>query len=159
MGRKSVFAVEEGHVLSFGRLVYVRQDYALNFVPRQQSDCSVEILHVELGFSWVYGDTKYANQVSGYCGDSTRWDKRQLRVPNFHSGRLILLDEAIECGDIIGLEGSESWDISYDSATSWVCFGDVSSHKDDVAVLFAMGCGAILRANQLKALWVKPIFQ
>ncbi|GLV57988.1 hypothetical protein KDH_48220 [Dictyobacter sp. S3.2.2.5] len=114
---------------------------------------------MELGFSWVYGDTKYANQVSGYCGDSTRWDKRQLRVPNFHSGRLILLDEAIECGDIIGLEGSESWDISYDSATSWVCFGDVSSHKDDVAVLFAMGCGAILRANQLKALWVKPIFQ
>ncbi|GHO84218.1 hypothetical protein KSZ_22240 [Dictyobacter formicarum] len=62
-------------------------------------------------------------------------------------------------GDIVRLEGSDSWDISYDPATSWVCFGETSTQKDDIAVEFATNCGVILRRNQLKALWVRPIFQ
>jgi hypothetical protein len=149
------FAPEDGPILSQGQGVYVQQDYALDFVPRPYSDCSVLIGFVELGFAWFANDIKRANQVSGYCGSPTAWRKLQPYVPAFHPGRLLLLDETIEEGDIVRLQGSDTWDISYDPATSWVCFGETSAHKDDIAVAFATNCGAILRTNQLKALWVK----
>ena len=154
-----LFAIEAGPILSHGQVVYVQQDYALNFVPSAYSDCSVLVRDVELGFAWFYNDIKRANQVSGYCGPPTNWRQLQLCIPEFHPGRLLLLDETIEEGDIVRLEGSGTWDISYDPATSWVCFGETNAHQDDIAVEFATDCGAILRANHLQALWVKPVFQ
>lgn len=154
-----LFTTKEGPILSQGQVVYVRRDYALNFVPSQYSECNVLIRDVELGFAWFSNNIKRANQVSGYCGGPSTWRELQLCVPEFHPGKLLLLDEALEEGDIVRLEGSDSWDVSYDPATSWVCFGETNAYRDDIAVAFATDCGAILRANHLKALWVKPIFQ
>jgi hypothetical protein len=154
-----LFSFEEGPMLHYGHIVYIRQEYALNFVPSQYSDCYILIGDVEVGFRSYFDKRKLATQVGGYCGTPTRWHHQRLFAPEFRMGRLLLLDETIEEGENVRLEGSNIWSISYDPTTSWVCFGETLSATDAVAVEFATDCGAILQANQLKALWVKPIFQ
>ncbi len=154
-----LFAAEEGPMLYQGQVIYVREDYALTFEPLAYSHCSVLIKDVELGFCFYFDTIKRATQVGGYCGSPTRWLQQRPSVPVFRPGRLLLLDETIEEGAIVGLEGSDTWGISYDPITSWLCFGETNSHEDDIAVAFATGYGVILRDNQLKALWVQPIFQ
>lgn len=154
-----LFSFEEGPMLHHGQVVYVGQEYALNFVPSQYSDCYILIGDVEVGFRSYFDKRKRATHVRGYCGTPTRWHRQRLSVPEFRSGRLLLLDETIEDGKNVRLEGSDMWDISYDPTTSWVCFGKTRSYTDGLAVEFVTNCGAILQANQLKALWVRPIFQ
>ncbi len=154
-----LFVAEEGPILHHGQVVYVQKDQAFNFVPQQITDCSVLIGDVELGFMISPNKSKRASQVWGYCGSPARWIQQRLQVPVFFSGSLLLCNEMIDEGDIVRLEGSQAWNISYDQATSWVCIGDATFTQDDVAVEFATNCGVVLQKDQLKALWLKPIFE
>jgi hypothetical protein len=154
-----LFTAKEGSISHYGHVIYIQQDYALKFVPQQIAHCSVLLEDVEVCFIISDNNIKHASSVWGYCGSSDRWIKQQLQAPVYFPGSLFLRDETIGEGDIVRLEGSDTWNIFYDPETFWVCIGDATPIRDGIAVEFATNCVALLLENNLRALWIKPIFQ
>ncbi len=154
-----LFEAEKGELLHHGQIVYVQDDYAFNFVPQQMTNCTVLLGTTELDFIIYANNIKCASQIWGFHAPPTLWIKKELHVPAFFTGSLILLDETIEEGDIIGLEGSETWNTYYDAQTGWVCMGTDDQNEEGVAVEFATNLLAVLDGSQLKAIWLKPLLQ
>jgi hypothetical protein len=157
--KQILFTAEEGNVLHQGNIVYVQRDDAFNFVPQQITNCSVLIGDLELCFLFDAHNLKRASQVWGFHAPPLQWRQQRLRPPEFFPGSLILLDTTIEEGDIVRLKGSEEWRTYYDPMTAWVCIGDMTWSKDDIAVEFATNSVAVIQGSQLKSLWLKPSVQ
>jgi hypothetical protein len=159
VGENMLFEAEKGELLHHGQIVYVQDDYAFDFVPQQIANCIVLIDTIELDFIIYYNDIKRASQIWGFHAPPTLWIKKELHVPAFFTGSLILLNETIEEGDIIRLEGSDTWNTYYDAQTGWVCIGADNQDEEDVTVEFATNLLAVLQKKQLKAIWLKPLLQ
>jgi hypothetical protein len=155
-GGDMLFDSEEGILQHRGQLTYVLGDYAFDFLPHQTANGTVLIRDIQMSFIIDSEGRKSATQIWGYHPFHLIYRKKELCIPNFVTGNLIILDETLEEGDIIRLEGSEEWYTCYDSSTGWLCVGDEILNKDDIAVEFATNIIAVLRHKQLISLWLKP---
>jgi hypothetical protein len=144
----------KGPLEYYGQVVYVKRDWSFDFVPHQMCGCSILIADIELCF---HSEIRRASEIGGYHPDAT-WIHKPLTPPHAFTGSLILLDDTIEDGDIVRLEGSFEWPTSYDPASGWVCVGDDQTSTEDEAVEFATNTMVVLRQQQLKALWLRPVF-
>lgn len=137
-----------------GQVIYEKNDYSFDFKPAQNTDITLMVGYLYLG---IDSETMLARQVWGYSPSSS-WMKKILKVPTYFSGDLSLQEE-IQAGLSQRLGDSENWTTYYDPDTGWVCIGDDSFSKNDIAVEFATNTIAVLKEENLKAVWLQPVFQ
>ena len=148
------FQAKPGLLLHQGQPIYRKKDWGFDFEPRQVGgDCAVLVGDVEILFDSVL---RSASQLRGLC-PHTRWIKRSLSIPESFTGSLLLLDTTLDAPDIVRLDGTTEWSVSYDPGSGWICIGSDTYSPEDVGVEFATDSVAILHNTYLKALWLKPV--
>jgi hypothetical protein len=152
--RDMLFRAEKGPLEHHGQVIYIKRDWSFDFVPRQGCECSILIVNIELCFD---AETRRASEIGGYHPDA-KWIHKLLTPPHAFTGSLILLDDTIEDGDIVSLEGSFEWSTFYDPTSGWVCVGNEQTSAEDEAVEFAANTIVVLHQQQIKALWLRPVF-
>ncbi|MBC1806414.1 hypothetical protein IA759_05575 [Listeria marthii] len=135
-----------------GHVKYIREDGALDFTPMLNSDISLLISYINIGFD---STQMTANQVWGFAPKES-WRERKLALPlNIRKGKLVLLDD-YEPGTW-RLDKKATWYTYYDSEQNWLCFGDLKNSSSDTCVEFLENIVAVLDNDQhLKSLWIKP---
>ncbi|MRS05087.1 hypothetical protein EG832_18015 [bacterium] len=136
-----------------GQVIYEKYDYSFDFKPAQNTDITLMVGYLYLG---IDSETMLARQVWGYSPSSS-WTRKTLKVPTYFYGDLSLQEE-IQAGLPKRLVDSGNWTTYYDSDTGWVCIGDDSFSKNDIAVEFATNTIAVLKEENLKAVWLQPVF-
>jgi len=148
------FQAKPGELMYHGHPVYRREDWGFDFEPSQVGgDMGVLVRDVEVLFDSAL---RCASQVSGFCPHMS-WIRKSLSIPASFTGSLLLLDETIDTPDIVRIDGSSDWNVSYDPGTGWVCIGFETEDQEDVAVEFATDTIVVLHPPYLKAVWLKPI--
>ncbi|HLG64539.1 MAG TPA: hypothetical protein VKY19_21555 [Ktedonosporobacter sp.] len=152
------FEAKKGKLSYHGQVVYRREEWSLDFLPNQVSDFDVIIVDM-LNIAFLVMDTSiaYACQICGYH-PHTIWIKKELSLPTFFEGSLILHSDVVNEFDNVKLEGAERWKTYYDEALGWLCIGNERKDQEDRAVEFATGIIAVVNKQRLKSLWLKPIF-
>lgn len=147
------FKARPGKLMYRGQPGYRKKDWGFDFEPPQVGgDCAVLVGDVEILFDSVL---RCACQLSGFC-PHTRWIRKSLSVPEAFMGSFLLLDDTIDAPDIVRLDGTPDWNVSYDPQTGWICIGYDTHDSADVSVEFATDTIAVLHTTYLKALWLKP---
>lgn len=85
------------------------------------------------------------------------WIDTSARPPQSSRGSLRVEpdDERIP-GISIRVPGASEWEISYDSHTSWICVGSITTTEGAQAIEFASDTIAIVHQNKLEAIWIRP---
>ena len=64
----------------------------------------------------------------------------------------------VESGESERIVDVNEWKTFYDPSTGWVCIGNPVADKDEIAVKFATDTIAVLSNDNLKSLWLRPVF-
>jgi hypothetical protein len=139
-------------------VVYRAADCAFDSEPRP-ADCAyaLGVNEVELMMDEEESGRYRVVFVTGYC-PYWGWRSAKLEHPR-HAPRGVLYYVApggtLLPGVTVGITSRESrWPIFFDCESGWVCLGP---HEiEGVAVEFAPGCVAILRSDQVVAVWLHP---
>lgn len=134
-----------------GQTTYNSEDGNLDFIPILNSDISLLISYINIGFDSIQ---MTANQVWGFTPKES-WHKKNLILPsNIQKGK-IELDGDFESGTW-RLDKKEMWLTYYDSEQNWLCFGDFTNDSSDKCVEFLDNVVAVIDSDQhLKSLWIK----
>ncbi|MDT0000902.1 hypothetical protein QJV15_08495 [Listeria cossartiae subsp. cayugensis] len=138
-----------------GQIEYNNEDGSLDFIPRVNSDISLLISYINIGFDSIL---MTANQVWGFTPRES-WHEEKLTLPsNIQKGE-ISLEEDFEPGSW-RLDKKEMWLAYYDSEQKWLCFGNFTNNSDDKCIEFLKDVVAVIDNEQhLKSLWIKPDFK
>jgi hypothetical protein len=145
------FVIQEDSSITSGTVIYVKNDYAFTFEPVQSASYTILVNDLNISFDW----NMYAKQVWGY-NPYGGWVTKDLTIPTANKGKLVL---ASEVDGIKRLDGTKEWVTYFDEKKGWCCIGDETCGVEDKAIEFASNTIAILRAEYLKAIWLKPIFR
>ena len=135
-----------------GELLYVRDEHSLLYKPHNPN-IGVGILcgaYTELG---TICETCEVVELSGFNHRSS-WIPMRYKIPKSLKGSLIAcFDKPPIKG--AGVEYDRSWQTYYNEQEDCLCIGDFHSHTGDDCIEFANGIIAVLRNNQLIAVWAK----
>jgi len=152
------FTVDMTQPLTETTLIYRAGDYAFDSDPHP-ADCAyaIGVNEVELMMNDEDDRGEYRVVfVMGYC-PYFGWQSTKLEPPHAHRGVLYYIAEGgiLVPGITLGVTSLESrWPVFADLEGGWVCLGP--HETQGMAVEFAPGCVAILRENELVALWLHP---
>ncbi|QLY80375.1 hypothetical protein [Clostridium intestinale] len=149
-----MFITKKSEVKHSGELIYIYNENSFDFKPSKNTDITLMIGYISVG---IDSETMLALQIWGFS-PSTSWIEKKLELPTYFTGELYLKEE-IEAGVSKRLIESSTVKTKYDKESGWICIGDESMLKNEIAVEFATNTIAVLSANTLKSLWVKPIFK
>lgn len=135
-----------------GQVNYDSKDGNLNFSPELNSDISLLVSYITIGFDSIM---MIANQVWGVTPKES-WHEKKLELPsNIHKGKLEL--EGDYDSGTWRLDKKKMWLTHYDSEQNWLCFGEFETNGSDKCIEFLTNVVAVLDNEQhLKALWIKP---
>ena len=150
-----LFEAIKGKVSYQGQIVYRRDEWSFDFLPNQVSDFAVIVGMLNIAFIVVGTSIAYACQIWGYH-PHTIWIEKKLSLPISFEGNLVLRSDVVNEFDNVTLEEAKRWKTYYDDAIGWVCIGDDSQDKEDLAVEFATGIIAVINKQHLKSIWLKP---
>lgn len=135
-----------------GRLIYVQQDCAFNFVPSSRygiTSLVIDTLQLSI-------DNKgRILEVWGYCPYQS-WQLAEISPPNYIRGRVFVELENIIPGVSEQIAGVGEWDIFVNSNTGWVCIEKEKHSSSFIGIEFASHSVAVLEENCLKAIWLHP---
>lgn len=135
-----------------GQVKYNSEEGNLNFSPELNSDISLLISYINIGFDSIL---MTANQVWGFTPKESWHEKRLVLPSNIRKGKLELEGD-YESGTW-RLDKEEMWLTHYDSEQNWLCFGKFETNNSDTCIEFLTNVVAVLdNAHQLKSLWIKP---
>ena len=104
--------------------------------------------YTSLDVSYENGEAKH---ISG-CNPKHLWENKELRIPVSFKGKLFVqLDEPIISGS--GVYYATDWLTYYDQSKSLICIGNPETIDTDICVQFTNGIYAVLRKDQLTAIW------
>jgi hypothetical protein len=149
------FEAKKGTLYYHGQVVYRREEWSFDFLPRQVSDFAVIIAMLDILFIVVGDSIAHACQICGYH-PHTIWIKKELSLPASFEGSLILHSDVVNEFDNVKLEGAERWKTSHDETLGWLCIGNDRKDQEDQAVEFATGIIAVVNRQRLKSIWFKP---
>lgn len=133
-----------------GRLVYRRSEHSLDVEPRPGRGVTsllVNDVQIEIDED---GRLLY---VWGLCPHES-WSPVTLNVPAAIPGRLQYIGGEVVPGVSKRLNTDKRWVIGHDPSSHWLCIGDESARGEVIA--FAPGAVAVLREEELEALWLHP---
>lgn len=146
-----MFKAKNTGVEYLGELIYIRGEHSFDFKPSRNSDITLMIGYIYLG---IDSETMSVQQIWGYSSNFS-WIEKELKVPAYFKGELIL-NEELEGGISKRLIESDEWQTSYDRNTGWVCIGNEFIEQNEIAVEFAKNTIAVLDRGILKAIWLRP---
>jgi hypothetical protein len=115
---------------------------------------SIAVNDLELWFD----DEGLVLYVDGYC-PYQGWQQTPLSPPAYTSAGLVVVNpnpKSVQSGTGVGLNDLKTrWPV-YVNQEGWVCIGDPADHGDQ-AVEFSPSSVAVLRGDQLVALWLHPV--
>ncbi|MCT7981236.1 hypothetical protein [Laspinema olomoucense] len=135
-----------------GRLIYVQQDYAFNFLPSSRSTITslvIDTLQLSIDHKGR------VLEVWGYCPYQS-WQLAEIYPPNYIPGSVFVELEDIIPGVSEQIAGVGEWDIFVNSNTGWVCIEKEKQSPSAIAIEFASNSVAVLEENCLKAIWLHP---
>ncbi len=135
-----------------GELLYIKDEYSLLYEPFCEN-VGVSIMLGSYTSLDTICETGVVAHVSGYNSKET-WTNREMDVPKTKKGYLIAhFDDPPIKGTGIDYDGT--WNTYYDRISNYVCIGDYHTKSTDVCIEFANKVVAVLRGDQLVAVWAK----
>ncbi|MDB2152532.1 hypothetical protein [Clostridium butyricum] len=147
------FKVKKKSEINKGQVIYSKQELSFDFKPIYSADYLLLIGYTNLSFD---SESKNACQVWG-CNPINTWINKILKKPKSIRGNLIL-DTELELGDNKRYVEAGEWTTYFDKRNGWVCIGEYEEENNDIAVEFAENTIAVVNQENLKALWLKPMF-
>jgi len=108
-----------------GKLVYVKESHSLMSVPKINSDITLLLAYINIGFD---SETMTATQVWGFHHDFN-WIKRELSPPSYVKGKLSL-DIELEGRDSKRISSANNWKTYQDEKSGCICFGNPETTGD-----------------------------
>ena len=149
------FLIAYENVVFDGQPQYLKDELSFYYKPWRTVDFSILIddghnsLDVELENGRVL-------QVTGPNPDYN-WIKKQLFVPTFQRGSLmVLFDRKYQGGT--GIQYAKEWQTYFDDKTGCVCIGNTECDSNCIGVEFAKNTVAVVDNEQLSSVWIKPQF-
>jgi hypothetical protein len=137
------------------KIFYNSEEKGLDTSPRTQSDITVLIAYMQIGFD---SDDMCANQVFGLT-PSYSWLKRKMAAPDKTMACALKLDEDFDYGTW-RLDKGDEWKSYFDSDSGWLCVGDPDIVANLTNIKFIDNAIATIdKFGELKALWIKPILE
>ena len=136
----------------FGELLYLKNECSLLYRPFNPN-VGIGILcggYVELNVIYETGQVVH---LSGLSPKST-WSSMEEKVPESIRGNLfVYFNTLLVKGS--GVEYNRCWQTYHNEKESSICIGDYQSFPEDICIEFANDVFAVLRGNQLVAIWAK----
>ena len=148
------FRVDLSKPKNKGIVTYNKAEHSFDFQPLKSADTSILVDYINID---INASSKELRQVWGFC-TWEGWQKKELHLPNYSSGA-ILYEAKLIPGVSERIPDSENWAKYYDEASGWVCIGEERTQTNDIAVEFADHTIAVLQDGNLKALWIKPVWE
>ncbi len=145
------FETEESANTVNSKPIYRKKEYSFDFEPTGSCDIYLVVNYLQIGFGL---DNNYLKEVWGFC-PYMGWIEKRLFLPVYSKGHVILKHN-IETGSIVRMGGHNEWSIYYDKTTGWVCAGEYRGDSEATAIEFAKDAIAVVRENELIAIWLKP---
>ena len=135
-----------------GELLYIQKEQSLQYRPHNPN-IGVGII---CGFYTELGVICETGEVVGFSGLNPHgtWIPMKHKMPESLRGDLIVHFDLPPVKGT-GIEYDRSWNTHYNKKENCLCIGDYDTHKDDNCIEFANGIVAVLRGNQLVAIWAK----
>jgi hypothetical protein len=158
------FATRPRPVFPHGRLAYSAENCEFSYrflrrarryhlgllMSRSGSYLLVDLLEVALARD---GRLLYVGGYSNY----RYWEVTAASPPRFRQAAVhALLEEPLEPGVDVHLDGDGVWRTFVNSLSGWVCLGQPAPSGRVEAVEFASDTVAVLRDGELVALWLHP---
>lgn len=97
-------------------------------------------------------------QVSGLSPQNI-WVRSTLSLPVSKEGS-IFIQEKNDPVSGTGINYGDTWLTYFDEKQNLICIGNPTTASDDICIEFSKNCYAVIDLNnQLKSIWLKPIFE
>lgn len=135
-----------------GELLYLQDEYSLFFDPPNKN-VGMSILCGEYTSLDTVCETGNVVHISGLSAKRV-WISTDAKMPKAKKGELVAhFDNPPLKG--IGIEYDRSWNTYYNKKSTCICIGDYCSLNNDNCIEFANGIVAVVRNNQLAAIWAR----
>lgn len=145
--------VRSGEIENIEEQYYIN-DRSFECNPSVNVDINVAIAYLNLGVD------SEDMCVKCFWGFSPResWKEVSLNPSSSEAGKLKLVGE-YEAGLTWRLDKNKMWESYFDKRTGWYCIGDPLLRKDDQAVRIIKNMITVVdNTNELKSVWVQPVF-
>lgn len=133
---------------------YIINDRSFECSPYRNVDISIAIAYLNLG---VDSEDMCVKCLWGFSPRES-WREVALFVPSATEGTLRLVGE-YEAGLTWRIDGEKMWESYFDQRNGWYCIGTPMLQEEDTAVKVIDNLIVVLNnANELKAVWIHPIF-
>jgi hypothetical protein len=147
-----------------GELLYRAGEYSIDFevacdAPLAErvgsagnTSLSFATLQVEVGIE--HGELLYPWGLF----PNTCWQVGNLTVPALQAGRVrvVVGEDPLQAGVAVLFSDSSAWPVVWDPNSGWICFGNVTSRFDAIAIEYAKNSVAVIADGQLLSLWLRP---
>lgn len=136
----------------YGELLYIQNEQSLQYRPHNPN-IGVGVI---CGYYTELGVICETGEVVGFSGLNPHktWITESMNVPLAKQGRLwIHFNDPLMKGT--GIEYNRTWHTYYDAEKQYICIGDYRTGNNDDCVEFANNIIAVLRGDQLVAIWAK----
>lgn len=130
-----------------------------NFYPAswKKNDYTIIIGSEYVGLD-VDLDRKQIVQVSGFSPKKI-WVKSSLSLPVGKEGSIFIQTKNDPVSGT-GTNYGETWLTYFDEKQNLICIGNQTMASNDICIEFSKNCFAVIDLNnQLKSIWLKPIFE
>ena len=135
-----------------GELLYIQSEYSLCYSPYSKN-AGISILCGEYTGLDAICETGVVTHISGYNSKHV-WLPMKLDMPKAKKAELVAhFDDPPLRGT--GIDYNRNWYTYYDNNSQCICIGDPNVTDNDVCVEFANRIIAVLRGNDLIAIWAK----
>ena len=147
-----------------GHLLYVAEDYAIDFEPESQAEFdshSGELGRATLGIDTLQLEAGLqAGRIVGIWGYFPRpgWKASRLPLPAAKEGAVeVDFERSVESGSSYSITGTPMWPRRFDASSGWVMTGkDDSMSAEYVEPLQGVVLG--IADGNLVQLWMRPVF-
>lgn len=132
------------------------------FISEKSFDCHPSV-NADINIAMAYlnlGIDSEDMHVKCFWGFSPRegWKKVNLSVPTAGEGELRLAEE-LEAGFTWRIDKNKMWESCFDKKSGWYCIGNPRAEEGDEAVKVIENLITVVdNTNELKAVWVQPVF-
>ena len=146
------FTISEKDAKFFGELLYIEDECSLYFKPNN-NNAGVSIMCAAYTSLDTICETREVVHISG-LNSQHLWIPRNLKIPKAIKGKLMVHFEEPPLKGT-GVDYDRSWQTFYDEELRSLCIGNPEITSIDDTIEFANGIIAVLRENQLIAIWAK----
>ena len=135
-----------------GEMSYIKDEYSLLYEPFCEN-VGISIMCGAYTSLDTICETGVVAHISGY-NSKRAWISKKMDIPKSKKGYLIAhFDDPPMKGT--GIDYDRTWKTHYDKHQDYICIGDYHTKEIDDCIEFANNIIAVLRGDQLIAIWTK----